>query len=49
LNIPLVIGIGDIGKMGGRDDIEKGSPITRKAIEYILERSEILDNRNENN
>ncbi|GGI12118.1 MULTISPECIES: stage V sporulation protein AE [Gottfriedia] len=46
LNIPLIIGIGDIGKMGGRDDIEKGSPITRKAIEYILERSEFLDNKN---
>lgn len=45
LNIPLVVGIGDIGKMGGRDDIEKGSPITRKAIEYILERSEMFDNR----
>ncbi|MEH7515810.1 stage V sporulation protein AE, partial [Gottfriedia acidiceleris] len=40
-NIPFILGIGDIGKMGGRDDIEIGSPITRKAIEYILERSEL--------
>lgn len=39
LNLPLVVGIGDIGKMGKRDDYENGAPITRKAVEYILERS----------
>ncbi|WP_409297980.1 stage V sporulation protein AE [Peribacillus sp. SCS-26] len=39
LDIPVVIGIGDIGKMNGRDSSEKGSPITRKAVELILERS----------
>ncbi|WP_407268752.1 stage V sporulation protein AE [Radiobacillus sp. PE A8.2] len=38
LDIPVVIAIGDIGKMRGSDDIKKGSPITRKAIEIILER-----------
>ncbi|MBM7569771.1 stage V sporulation protein AE [Aquibacillus albus] len=38
LDLPLVIAIGDIGKMQGKDDISKGSPITRKAIEIILER-----------
>jgi len=43
LNAPLIVGIGDIGKMSGKDDIEIGSPITRKAIEYILERSGFLD------
>ncbi|MGE6629460.1 stage V sporulation protein AE [Bacillus sp. NPDC077027] len=39
LNIPLVVGIGDIGKMGRKDDLSKGSPITMKAVELILERS----------
>lgn len=39
LNIPLVVGIGDIGKMSGLDSFEIGAPITRKAIEIILERS----------
>ena len=38
LDLPIVIAIGDIGKMHGKDDIKKGSPITRKAIEIILER-----------
>ncbi|HWJ79975.1 MAG TPA: stage V sporulation protein AE [Niallia sp.] len=39
LNLPIVVGIGDIGKMGKKDSYEKGAPITRKAVEYILERS----------
>jgi stage V sporulation protein AE len=39
LPIPIIIGIGDIGKMGYRDHIRFGSPITKKAIELILERS----------
>lgn len=38
VDLPIVVAIGDIGKMYGRDDIKKGSPITRKAIELILER-----------
>ncbi|MRH42342.1 stage V sporulation protein AE [Aquibacillus halophilus] len=38
LNLPIVIAIGDIGKMYGKDDIKKGSPITKKAIEIIIER-----------
>ncbi|WP_216830446.1 stage V sporulation protein AE [Alkalihalobacterium elongatum] len=38
LEIPIVVGVGDIGKMGGFDTIEKGAPITRKAVELILER-----------
>lgn len=40
LNIPTVVAIGDIGKMRGKDDVKKGAPITRKAIELILERAE---------
>ncbi|WLD91890.1 stage V sporulation protein AE [Alkalihalobacillus sp. AL-G] len=39
LDIPITIGVGDIGKMAGRDTPEKGAPITQKAVELILERS----------
>ncbi|MED2943696.1 stage V sporulation protein AE [Bacillus swezeyi] len=39
LDVPIVVGIGDIGKMGRKDDVKKGSPITMKAVELILERS----------
>lgn len=39
LHAPLVVGIGDIGKMASRDDYRKGAPITRLAVELILERS----------
>jgi len=38
-HIPNLIGIGDIGKMEGRDSLRKGSPITKKAVQWILERS----------
>ncbi|MCT8138806.1 stage V sporulation protein AE [Anaerobacillus sp. CMMVII] len=40
LDIPFIVGIGDIGKMAGKDEVEKGAPVTRKAVELILERSE---------
>jgi stage V sporulation protein AE len=39
LDVPLIIGIGDIGKMARRDHYKIGSPITKKAVEIILERS----------
>lgn len=39
LDVPVVVGIGDIGKMSKHDHFDNGSPITRKAIEIILERS----------
>jgi len=39
IDIPVIIGVGDIGKMDKADDIRRGSPITRKAIEEILKRS----------
>lgn len=39
LNVPIVVGIGDIGKMAAKDRIEIGSPITKMAVELILERS----------
>ncbi|TLS35652.1 stage V sporulation protein AE [Pseudalkalibacillus caeni] len=40
LDLPYVIGIGDIGKMAGLDDAKRGSPVTKKAVEILLERSE---------
>lgn len=40
LNIPIIIGIGDIGKMKGHDHLKNGSPVTLKAIQTILEWSE---------
>jgi stage V sporulation protein AE len=39
LNIPMIVGIGDPGKMAGKDDYEIGSPITKQAVQLILERS----------
>lgn len=39
LNVPIIIGIGDIGKMAKKDHYDIGSPITRKAVDIILERS----------
>ncbi|ATW24081.1 stage V sporulation protein AE [Candidatus Formimonas warabiya] len=38
LKIPTIIGIGDIGKMHGRDKFERGARITTQAVKYILER-----------
>jgi stage V sporulation protein AE len=42
LEVPLIIGVGDIGKMDRHDDLSRGAPITRKAIEEILKRSDVL-------
>ncbi|QQZ10975.1 stage V sporulation protein AE [Heyndrickxia vini] len=39
LNVPIIVGIGDIGKMGKIDHYTNGSPITRKAVDLVLERS----------
>ncbi|MDQ0269304.1 stage V sporulation protein AE [Cytobacillus purgationiresistens] len=39
LNVPIIVGIGDIGKMAKVDHYKNGSPITKKAVELILERS----------
>lgn len=37
-DFPLIVGIGDIGKMGGSDDCKIGAPIITKAFTEILER-----------
>ena len=34
--IPVVVGIGDIGKMEGKDSARKGAEITTKALELII-------------
>ncbi len=39
LNLPLVIGIGDIGKMDGADEAGKGAPLTTRAFQTIIEKS----------
>ncbi|KGA98607.1 stage V sporulation protein AE [Alkalihalobacillus alcalophilus ATCC 27647 = CGMCC 1.3604] len=45
-NLPIVVGVGDIGKMGGFDLVQKGAPITKKAVQLILERSGFYDKTN---
>ncbi len=37
--VPLIVGIGDIGKMHGQDSCTLGAPILTKAMEEILKRS----------
>ncbi|WP_031515241.1 stage V sporulation protein AE [Desulfofalx alkaliphila] len=39
LDFPVVIGIGDIGKMCGYDDVCYGAPVTTKALQEVLNRS----------
>lgn len=46
LDVPIIVGIGDIGKMSRYDSVKNGCPITIKAIELILERSGFNDNLN---
>jgi len=41
INVPVVIGMGDPGKMDGRDDCSKGAPVMTKALKLILDRSGI--------
>lgn len=36
LDVPLIVGIGDVGKMEQNDSYDKGAPITLKAVESIL-------------
>jgi len=39
MNIPVIIGLGDPGKMDYKDDPAKGAPITTKALKEIMESS----------
>lgn len=45
LHVPIVVGIGDIGKMAMKDHYSKGSPITKLAVELILERNGFYDDK----
>jgi stage V sporulation protein AE len=36
IDVPYIVGIGDIGKMDGKDNITIGAPIITKAMEEIL-------------
>ncbi|MDO7786442.1 stage V sporulation protein AE [Desulforamulus aquiferis] len=39
LDVPIVVGIGDIGKMNGDDDYHFGASVTTRALQEIIERS----------
>lgn len=39
IDVPVIVGVGDPGKMNGRDCIDKGAPIITKAMKEIIERS----------
>lgn len=41
LHLPVVIGLGDVGKMDGKDCLERGAPMTLAAIAEIMRRSGI--------
>ena len=49
LVVPVIVGIGDIGKMAKRDHYSQGAPITRKAVKIILERSGYHASKDEGN
>lgn len=46
IGVPIIVGIGDIGKMARKDSVKNGCPITMKAVKLILERNGIHDNKN---
>ena len=39
MDVPVVVGVGDIGKMEGADDYHYGASITTRALQEIIERS----------
>lgn len=41
LDIPLIIGIGDLGKMEGHDNFYLGAKITTKALNYIIAQEDL--------
>ena len=43
LKLPVVIGIGDLGKMDDADLVEHGAVVTTKAVQEILRRSNYSD------
>ncbi len=47
LDIPVIVGTGDTGKMDFADDFGKGAPVTTKALKEIINRSENSDRNHE--
>ena len=39
IDVPVIVGIGDPGKMDGKDCCDKGATIITKALKEIIERS----------
>lgn len=39
LNVPVIVGMGDCGKMNYKDSIDMGAPVTTKAFREIIKRS----------
>ncbi|KRQ87481.1 hypothetical protein ABG79_00819 [Caloramator mitchellensis] len=35
-DVPVIVGVGDVGKMEGQDDVEFGAPIITKALEEVI-------------
>lgn len=48
LSVPIIVGIGDIGKMDGLDSLENGAPVTTKAINKILGKGDALNDNYRN-
>jgi len=43
LDVPIIIGIGDVGKMDGKDSFHLGAKITTKALNYIIAQGGLAD------
>ncbi|HEX7712643.1 MAG TPA: stage V sporulation protein AE [Bacillota bacterium] len=43
IQVPVIIGLGDLGKMDDADLVEDGARITTRAVQEILQRSRIND------
>ncbi len=41
IDVPVIVGIGDPGKMNGRDDFSIGCPVITKALQLVIDRSDI--------
>ncbi|MGE4284462.1 MAG: stage V sporulation protein AE [Clostridia bacterium] len=40
VKVPIIVGVGDPGKMDGKDDVNIGAPITTAALKEVLTHSE---------
>ncbi|HEX3030702.1 MAG TPA: stage V sporulation protein AE [Bacillota bacterium] len=47
LDVPVIVGTGDTGKMEGKDRMELGAPITTKAFQEILHRHSTYQRKEE--